>query len=132
MEKLHPQLCCGQLGFSIFLMNSRSIILNKSQIYSWKTKEFSVDKIFAQTSKWSGARHWDWENYYFDARKSSNTEFLNFFGDTHDFLVVRSREKPFLQKHEIFLEFEKIWVARNFDLQIVDEELFSTENSQKT
>ena len=71
-------------------------------------------------------------NYYFDAKKSSNTEFLHFFGVTHNFLVVRGREKPFLQKLEIFLEFEKIWVARNFDLQIVDGELFSTENSPKT
>ena len=70
-----------------------------------------LEKIF-----WNDC-HAEKNNYYIEAKKSSNTEFANFFGETHKFLGVRDREKVFLQKLEIFLEIEKIWVARNFDLK---------------
>ena len=68
-----------------------------------------------------------------DAKKSSNPGFVNFFGPAHNFLGRRDREKFFLQKLEIFYRrSRKYGLPEISPPQIVDGELFLTENPTKT
>ena len=68
-----------------------------------------------------------------DAKKSSNPRSVNFFEPAHNFLSVRDRKKIFLQKvANFFWRLRKCVLPEISTPQIVDGELFSTENSKKT